>query len=113
MTAAARKLTEKNLELIFEFEKYVLEHPEISAKIPRDAVVFMKVAGDEKFNRWSERTAKHQAKKGVPLISDRKEDETGSLSDRRTRFRTRRLTITPTRDRRRPTTFREFSEHIS
>ena len=69
MTAAERKLTEKNLDLIFEFEKYVLEHPEITAKIPRDAVVFMKVAGDEKFNRWSERKAKKQAKKGDPLIS--------------------------------------------
>ena len=69
MTAAERKLTEKNLDLIFEFEKYVLEHPEITAKIPQDAVVFMKVAGDEKFNRWSKRKAKKQAKKGVSLIS--------------------------------------------
>ena len=69
MTAAEIKLTEKNLDLIFEFEKYVLEHPEVSAKIPRDAVVFMKVAGDEKFNRWSERNAKKQAKRGVSLIS--------------------------------------------
>ena len=69
MTAAERKLTEKNLDLIFEFEKYVLEHPEVSDKIPRDAVVFMKLAGDEKFNRWSERNAKKQAKRGVSLIS--------------------------------------------
>ena len=69
MTAAERKLTEKNLDLIFEFEKYVLEHPEITAKIPRGAVVFMKVAGDEKFNRWSKRKAKKQAKKGVSRIS--------------------------------------------
>jgi Family of unknown function (DUF5647) len=58
-----------NLDLIFEFEKYVLEHPEITEKIPRNAVVFMKVAGDEKFNLWSERQAKKQAKKGAPLIS--------------------------------------------
>ena len=69
MTAAEKKLTEKNLDLIFEFEKYVLEHPEVSDKIPRDAVVFMKLAGDEKFNRWSERNAKKQAKRGVSLIS--------------------------------------------
>jgi len=69
MTAAEKKLTQKNLDLIFEFEKYVLEHPGITAKIPRDAVVFMKVVGDEKFNRWSERKAKKQTKKGVPLIS--------------------------------------------
>jgi hypothetical protein len=29
----------------------------------------MKVAGDEKFNLWSERQAKKQAKKGAPPIS--------------------------------------------
>ena len=69
MTAAEKKMIEKNLDLIFEFEKYVLEHPEIAEKIPRDAVVFMKVAGEQKFNRWSARLAKRQAKKGAPLIS--------------------------------------------
>ena len=58
MRTAERKLIERNLDLIFEFEKYVLEHAEITEKIPRNAVVFMKVAGDEKFNRWSERQAK-------------------------------------------------------
>ena len=70
MTTAEKLMVEKNLDLIFEFEKYVLEHPEISEKIPRNAVVFMKVTGDEKFNRWSERRAKKQAKKkGAPLMS--------------------------------------------
>ena len=69
MTAAERKLIEKNLDLIFEFEKYVLEHPEVGERIPRNAVVFMKVAGNEKFNRWSESRARKQAKKGIPLIS--------------------------------------------
>ena len=42
MTAAEKKMIEKNLDLLFEFEKYVLEHPEIMEKIPRDAVLFMK-----------------------------------------------------------------------
>ena len=46
-----------------------LEHPEITEKISRDAVVFMKVTGEQKFNRWSARWAKRQAKKGAPLIS--------------------------------------------
>jgi hypothetical protein len=58
MTAAEKMMIEKNLDLIFEFEKYVLEYPEITEKIPRDAVVFMKVAGEQKFNRWSARWAK-------------------------------------------------------
>ena len=71
MRAADRKLVERNLDLIFEFEKYVLEHPEITEKIPRDAVVFMKVAGDQKFNRWSERQAKKQANQERPWSRSR------------------------------------------
>ena len=39
MKAAERQLVDKNLDLIFEFEKYVLEHPEFAKKIPRHAVV--------------------------------------------------------------------------
>ena len=69
MTAGEKKMIDKNLDLIFEFEKYVLEHPELAEKIPRDAVVFMKVVGDQKFNRWSARCAKKQAEKGGLLIS--------------------------------------------
>ena len=65
MRAVEKKMIEKNLDLIFELEKYVLEHPEFAAKIPRDAVVFMRIAGDAKFNRWSER----QAKKRAPVVS--------------------------------------------
>jgi hypothetical protein len=69
MTPAEKKLIDKNLDLIFEFEKYVLEHPEITRRIPRNAVVYIKVAGDKRFNRWSERNAKQQARKGTPLVS--------------------------------------------
>jgi hypothetical protein len=58
MTAAEKKMIEKNLDLLFEFEKYVLEHPEITEKIPRDAIVFMKLAGNQKFNQWSARWPK-------------------------------------------------------
>ena len=53
MRASEKKHIERNLDLIFEFEKYVLEHQEITENIPRDAVVFMKIAGDKKFNLWS------------------------------------------------------------
>ncbi len=69
MTASDKKFVERNLDLIFEFEKYVLEHPAIVEKIPPDAGVFMKMTGEPTFNRWSERQAKKQAKKGAPLIS--------------------------------------------
>lgn len=61
MTKTEKELVNKNLDLIFEFEKYVLEHPELTKKIPRNAVVSMRIERDEKFNRWSQRlAAKHR-----------------------------------------------------
>ena len=92
MRTADRKLVERNLDLIFEFEKYVLEHPEITEKIPRDAVVFMKVAGDQKFNRWSERQAKRQAKPwNAPGLDHGEKNGTRPFAHRRARTRVCRL----------------------
>jgi hypothetical protein len=34
MRGVQKKMIDKNLELIFELEKYVLEHPEFAAKFP-------------------------------------------------------------------------------
>lgn len=68
MTLSDKKMVEKNLDLIFEFEKYVLEHPDFARGIPRDAVVFMHLEGDERFNRWSQRLAEKQLQKGRPIF---------------------------------------------
>ena len=64
MTRLDKKMVEKNLDLIFEFEKYVLEHPEFAARIPLNAVVLMRLEGDERFNRWSRRLAESHLEKG-------------------------------------------------
>jgi Family of unknown function (DUF5647) len=88
MRAVEKKLIERNLDLLFEFEKYVLEHPEITEKIPRDAVVFMKVAGDEKFNLWSERQAKKAGQEsGGSYFGHGEKDGPGSFTNRRARPR--------------------------
>jgi hypothetical protein len=53
-------MLDKNLDRIFEFEKYVLEHPDFVKRIPLDAIVSIRVDGDEIFNRWSQRLAERQ-----------------------------------------------------
>lgn len=68
MTRTEKQMIEKNLDLIFEFEKYVLEHPKLVKKIPRNAVVSMRIEGDEKFNRWSQRLAVKQRGGRQPLF---------------------------------------------
>ncbi len=60
MTRLEKVMVEKNLDLIFEFEKYVLDHPDLAKRIPRNAVVSMRLEGDEEFNRWSRRLAERQ-----------------------------------------------------
>ncbi len=60
MTKVEKKMVEKNLDLRFEFEKYVLEHPSLVKKIPHNAVIAIRIDGDKAFNRWSQRlAAKH------------------------------------------------------
>jgi hypothetical protein len=69
MTRSEKKMMDKTLDLIFEFEKYVLEHPAFAKRIPRNAVVSMRIAGDESFNRWSQHLAeKHVNGKKRPVF---------------------------------------------
>jgi hypothetical protein len=63
-----RELVGRNLDLIFEFEKYVLEHPEFAERIPQEAIISLQVEGDEEFNRWSRGLARSQARAGQPLV---------------------------------------------
>ena len=62
MTRTLKALVERNLDLIFEFERYVLERPSFAKQIPKNAIVALQVKGDEAFNRWSRRLAEEQAK---------------------------------------------------
>jgi len=60
MTRTDKKMLDKNLDLIFEFEKYVLEHPGFAKRIPQNAIVSLRIEGDKAFNRWSRQlTDKH------------------------------------------------------
>ena len=61
MTRADTAMVEKNLDLIFEFERYVLQHPGLGRRIPDDAILVFQVK-DEAFNRWSRRLATEQSK---------------------------------------------------
>ena len=63
MTKKEKELVAKNLDLIFEFEKYMLEHPDSGDQISKNAIVSMRVEGDQVFNRWSQQLAETQLKK--------------------------------------------------
>jgi Family of unknown function (DUF5647) len=49
---------QKNAEPVTEFDRYVREHPDFAERIPDNALVAIRVKGDEPFNRWSQEGAK-------------------------------------------------------
>jgi len=61
-------LVNKNTMLVREFDRYILEHPEFSEKIPDNALVVMQIADDEEFNEWARRTGKSMAEKDNPIL---------------------------------------------
>ena len=76
MTRSEKKMMDKHLDLIFEFEKYVLEHPDFAKRIPRNAIVSLRIDGDKLFNRWSDRLAERHSngkkKRPIFLVSIKK-----------------------------------------
>jgi len=62
MTRTDKAMADRNVNLFFEFEKYVLDHPKFAAKIPKDAVIVFQVMEDEAFNQWSRRLARKHGK---------------------------------------------------
>jgi hypothetical protein len=67
-TEKERAYIEKNLDLLFEFEKYVLEHPRFAKRIPDNALIVMQIEGDEEFNQWSRKLAQAQAEKDQTVV---------------------------------------------
>jgi len=63
-----KEFIDKNLDLIFELEKYILEHPEFAERIPQEAIISLQIEGDEEFNRWSRELAQSQVERGQPII---------------------------------------------
>ena len=44
------RFVDKNIMLVREFDRYVLEYPEFAEQIPDNALVVMQIAGDDEFN---------------------------------------------------------------
>ncbi len=61
-------MEEKNAEIVYEFDQYVVEHPEFADNIPDGAIIAMQIEGDDEFNTWSKRLAESQAEKKQPIV---------------------------------------------
>ena len=63
-----KELFEKNLELTTEFSRYVLEHPEIAKRIPKDAIVVILPEYDQKLAEENLKMAKARKEKNQPMV---------------------------------------------
>lgn len=63
-----KELFEKNLELTTEFSRYVLEHPGIAERIPKDAIVVIIPEYDKKLAEENLKTAKARREKNQPMV---------------------------------------------
>jgi len=60
--------------LASEFDRYLLEHPSVGKKIPRNALIVFRVDGEPGFNRWSERLALKHREENQPVVYVRVKD---------------------------------------
>jgi hypothetical protein len=58
----------KNAELLTEFDRYVMEHPQVANALPNGALVAMEVEDDHDFNQWSQQMARAQAELGQEIV---------------------------------------------
>ena len=62
------ELIGKNLILTTEFDRYVLEHPEFSDKIPPNAQIVLLPEDDPELSRRNQEISKVQREPGQPVV---------------------------------------------
>jgi hypothetical protein len=63
-----KELFEKNLELTTEFSRYILEHPEVAKRIPKDAIVVILPEYDQKLAQENLKIARAKREKDQPMV---------------------------------------------
>ena len=52
----------------YEFDRYVMEHPDFAEKIPPGAIVVLQVEGEDDFNKWARNIAELHRGKEEPIL---------------------------------------------
>jgi Family of unknown function (DUF5647) len=62
------ELMEKNLELSFEFTRYLVDHPELEERIPKGAQVVLLPDYDEALKRFNLKNSQRCREKDQPVV---------------------------------------------
>lgn len=63
------ELVKKNLEISFEFSRYVLAHPAVGTKIPDNALIAFHVADDPALTKFNKNLVKRTREPGQPVVT--------------------------------------------
>ena len=63
-----KRFVEKNSMLVKECDKYVLEHPEFADQLSDNALIVMRIDGDDAFNKWAREAAPLVAEKDASVV---------------------------------------------
>ena len=62
------KFERLNSVLGYEFDRYVMEHPDFAEKIPLGATVVLQLEGEDAFNKWARNIAELHRDKDEPIL---------------------------------------------
>ena len=62
------EFVEKSLTLSFEFQRYLIGHPEVAEKIPREAQILFILRDDQEFTKHERRLGENLKKEGCSII---------------------------------------------
>ena len=64
-----QRLAEQRITLSFEFSRYLMAHPNLAARLPKDAAVIFLVDDDPVFTQHERKLAKRLTKEGQRLVT--------------------------------------------
>ena len=65
---AVTRFERLNSDLGYEFDRYVMEHPDFAEKIPLGATVVLQLEGEAAFNKWARSIAELHRGKDEPVL---------------------------------------------
>ena len=61
--------SQQQMELLAEFAKYAVDHPEVDEALPEQSIIYFEVAGEPEFNAYSRQMAElSQREQGLAIV---------------------------------------------
>ena len=63
------EFAQRQMELTAEFAKYIVEHADVDARLPKDSYIYFEVEGEPGFNKYSRQLAQRREREdGMSIV---------------------------------------------